>query len=1281
MKKILTSIYLVCISVGLFANQPTKIQAVLNWQDSPIVHSDEAGNYEIRVWRFEGAQYDDATPELPYFFRSFPVDGPVALTATLTNAQWEAFDPGTLQNEDRISESVDIATHVTQARNEYRGKVRFIPIRRNGSSYERLISFTLTINSSAAPPVASIRGGDPTLTSALADGTIYKMGIATTGMYKLTYDYLVNTAGVDLAGVDPRNIQLLGNGGGALPELVSDFRYDDLQENPILIEGEADGSFDPGDYILFYAQGPSLWSYDENADFFEYQRNTYDDRNYYFLKIGNQTGLRITTQSSTNGNTTSTSFDDHQVVDDDLYNLLNEAELAQGSGQQWVGDYYKNQRSFTYDNFSFPNLISGEEARLRVRFAARADGFTYFTAAVGGSNFQSDNFDPINLGNPNAAYALFRELNATFSPTNSSLPVTIEYPALAGVINEGWLDYIQLNVRRELRMSGDQMGFRDAQTLGLGSANFQLQNANGITVWDVTDPIAPKRQAGTANGGNFSFGVSTEVLREFIAFNPTASLFQPTSVTPLANQNLHGITETDMVIIYHPDIYDEAKRLADHRTANRGLGIQLIPIQLIYNEFSSGRRDAVAIRDFAKMIHDRTPNFQYMLLFGDGSYDHRNIDGQGHNLVITYQTRSSNHPIFSYPSDDFFGLLSEGEGNIATNDDLDISIGRLPVRNLEEARIVVDKIINYDSNPATLGDWRSRVMYIGDDEDNGVHTRDADNIADDVSEKYPWLNTEKVYIDAFNQISTPGGKAAPGATEAMNNNIFRGVLTVTYLGHGGAKGWAQEQILKIPDITSWTNFDKLPVFVTATCSFAGYDDPSFTTAGEQILLNRRGGGIALFTTVRAVYASTNELLTRAVCDTMFAEVNGHGQAIGDILRLAKNEAGGGANSRRFTLLGDPSMLLAIPRKNVVTTSINGVPVGSGTPDTLRALQKVTIAGEIRDNNGALLSDYNGTLFPSVFDKEVEYTTLGQDGTPLRNFVLQNNALFKGRASVTNGQFEFTFVVPKDINFDFGNGKISYYGENGSQEDAGGAFEDIIIGGTDPNALADDEGPQVDVYMNSIDFVFGGMTSPDPTLLVVLEDDLGINVVGNSIGHDLTGVLDENTQNTILLNSFYEAALDDYTRGEVRYPLSSIAEGRHSIRVKAWDVANNSAEGYTEFVVAGDGKVALDHVLNYPNPFINSTCFQFEHNMENQELEVLVSIYTVSGRLVKTIEERIIPLGSRLSLGDCIQWDGKDDFGDPLARGVYLYKVRVRAITGGLQEISGESDFEKLVILR
>lgn len=1281
MKQTLTLILSLAVVQLLWAGGTTTIQRTLIWADNPTIYTLEDGTPIQEIWQFEGAVFKDAHPSLPYFSYRFPVSGPGNLQVEIVNTNFEPFDKELSPDDAALADRLLFNTSIGIERRKYFGTLAFIPIRKNGSSYERLVSFELRVRHINGPGTATINRNGNTYTSVLSDGDLFKIEVSKTGLYKLDYDFL-SSIGVAVDAIAPNKIQLFGNGGGMLPVTVDAERYDDLVENAIFVAGANDGSFDPGDYVLFYGEGPNKWKYDPVEEMFNMEMNVYDTHNYYFLKIGTEDGLRVTNRASIPGNTSTTTFDDYDRFESEQYNLLDVYDLAQGSGQAWFGDYYKNQRTYSYNNFNFPNIVSSDPVKIKMSCAVRSGtGGSRFQVTAAGQSFVSDAFTQVDLFNPNATYATINTFTNEITTSNPSIPITVEYPSTGGS-NEGWLDYIQINTRRQLRMEGNQMDFRDAKTLSSPSANFTITNAgSNIEIWDVTDPLKPIRQESISSGSSQTFGVQTDVLREFIAFDKNTALLTPSNGLAIPNQNLHALDNIEMVIIYHSEFEEQAQRLADHRADHSGLNVATARIDQLFNEFSSGRRDATAIRDFAKMIYDRTNDFRYLLLFGDGSFDNRNILELGTNFLPVYETVSSTNPILAFPTDDYFGLLDDGEGDILANDFLDIAIGRLPVKNTSEATTVVDKIISYDNNPDALGDWRNRVVFVGDDEDNGRHTIDADGIAELVETKNANLNIDKIYLDGFNQISTPGGERVPSATEALNQSLFRGVLAVTYLGHGGAKGWAQERVLQIPDITSWTNNDKLPVFLTATCSFSGYDDPRFTTAGELVLINAPGGSIAMMTTVRAVYASLNEALTRNVLDTLFQKVNGRAQTFGDVLRISKNKTGGGSNSRKFTLLGDPSQKIALPEYEIFTTTINGDPVGNGNLDTLRALQQVTIAGEIRDAQGNLLDGFNGQIFPVVFDKEVQYTTLGQDNSPILNYDLQKNVLFKGRASVENGLFEFTFVVPKDINFQYGAGKLSYYADNLTQTDATGSFEDVIIGGTDPNAVNDDIGPLVQVYMNSEEFVFGGITSKDPTLLVKLEDDNGINVVGNSIGHDLTGVLDENTQNTYLLNDFYEAALDDYTRGEVRFPLNDIEEGRHGIRVKAWDVANNAAEGYTEFVVAGSGKVALEHVLNYPNPFINSTCFQFEHNMENQEMDVQVQIYTVSGKLVKTLQERINSTGSRLSLGDCISWDGRDDFGDPLAKGVYLYKVQVRAIGTGLDNLEGESDFEKLVILR
>ncbi|RMG88039.1 MAG: oxidoreductase [Bacteroidetes bacterium] len=1292
MKKLLTSVFLFFALMAAYANPPTIIKKNLEWTAEPRLHVVE-GSPAFEIWHFDGAVYNDAFPSLPVFSDRFRLNDYAMPKVVLTDAVFEPFDKQPSKDDAFLSDQVQFFTEIEQDRNAYYGVVSFIPIIKTGPNrFERLVSFTLRLEYQSLPTPAHQRGGHTTV-SVLSDGDIYKFGVTKDGVYKLDYDFLANELGIPLNDIDPRNIQIFGNGGGRLPEPVDAERQDDLHENAIFIEGESDGKFDNGDYILFYAEGPDGRTFDADAGVFRIDKNVYDEKNYYFLKIGSQTGRRLNAQNSVAGTPdyTARSFNEILHFEEDKVNLLHDWNQGQGSGQRWFGDLFKVLAEKDYsDVFSVSNIVPDAPATIEAVMAGRIEtgtGAGGFKIIANGNNFTSPDFNTTPAG-PTDSFASIKTARGTFLPGTDEFNILLQFTRGNGVNNEGWLDYIELNFRRKLIWEGEQLIFRDVSSMAYNLTQFVLSNAtSNVEVWDITNPLEPKVRQTDLVGDEMRFQAMTkDQLLEFVAFDRKNGPFlQPEKAGDIAkidNQNIHGITDADFVIVYPEVFQPEAVKLANHRAEHSDMVVELVEINQLFNEFSSGRKDPTAIRDFAKMLFERSDNFRYLLLFGDGSYDFRNINNAGNDFIPVYETHESTHPITAFPSDDYFALLSPGEGGDLTEGALDIAVGRLPVKTLDEASQMVTKIIRYETDDASLGDWRNRIVFVGDDEDSGRHTKDADGIAETIGAKNKNLNVDKIYVDAYKQEASPFGVRVPLATEALNKDIFKGALAVTYLGHGGSKGWTQERILKISDILSWKNGVKLPIFITATCSFSGYDNPNFTTGGEHVLLNPNGGSIALFTTVRAVYASANEELTREAVDTLFFKLNDKRPTIGEVLRLAKNKVGRESNSRKFTLLGDPSMELALPNYRVATTSINGKAVSAVSSDTLRALQKVTIAGEIQDDSGNLILDFNGKVFPTIFDKKVTYQTLGQDpGSPVISYKLQKNIIFKGQASVKNGKFEFTFVVPKDINYEYGAGKISYYAADWTMyEDAAGHYEGVIIGGTDANALTDDIGPKVDVYMNSEDFIFGGTTGSSPVLLVKLEDDNGINVVGNSIGHDLTGILDQETRNTYVLNDFYESELDNYTKGEVRFPLSDLSAGLHSVKITAWDIANNVSEGYTEFVVVTSEKMALEHVLNYPNPFTSSTCFMFEHGRAGQDLDVMVQIYTVSGRLVKTLQKRIFSSGDRLNRDNCLPWDGTDDFGDPLAKGVYLYKVKVQNQLGDSVQ-SGESDFEKLVILK
>ncbi|RLD22697.1 MAG: oxidoreductase, partial [Bacteroidetes bacterium] len=734
----------------------------------------------------------------------------------------------------------------------------------------------------------------------------------------------------------------------------------------------------------------------------------------------------------------------------------------------------------------------------------------------------------------------------------------------------------------------------------------------------------------------------------------------------------------------HPDFEDAAEQLARHRVDFSNYDVSLISIHEIYNEFSGGSVDPTSIRDFAAMLKLRDNNFRFLLLVGDGTYDYRHLikEHDDDNFIPVYETAESMRPIYAFPSDDYYALLNAHEGGTLLGA-IDIAVGRLPVGSPEEANAVVEKIIHYDVGPTTLGDWRQRITYVADDEDSNLHLNQSEQISNSVESANPGFNLDRIYLDAFPQVSTPGGPRYPEVNAAINKTMFKGVLALNYLGHGGPQGWAQERILGTADIQSWSNFDKLPLFVTATCSFTGYDEPSYISAGEQVFLNPNGGAVALLSTVRAVYSSSNKRLTQEVFNHLFDKVDGKYLAIGEIMRIAKNSNSQDTvdvNARKFTIIGDPSMTLAYPKHQIALTELNGKPVGSGT-DTLGALDQVHIKGVIQDKDGEKLALFNGKVSVTVYDKPVVIRTLANDPkSSEKEFDNLSRVIFKGTASVVNGEFELGFVIPVDINFEFGAGKISMYASDEISEDASGSYDQLVIGGSSNSGNADDTGPEVNLFLNNESFQSGDVVGPNSTLLVKLFDENGINVIGNSIGHNLVAVLDDDSRQSFVLNDFYEASEDDFKRGEVRFPLSNLPPGRHTVTVTAWDVANNFTDATTEFVVESNPDNVIKSIMSYPNPGRNlqSTTFRIVHDLQASNADVYIDIFDLSGRLVSEIIAKNTPTGNGII--DNIGWYNGSASNLPSAAGIFFYRARIITGSATTSQKMYDSAFNKLVLL-
>jgi hypothetical protein len=1109
-------------------------------------------------------------------------------------------------------------------------------------------------------------------------GTWYKIAIEKDGIYKIDKSFL-ESCGITTNGLNPSHIHIFGNGEGLLPESNAIPRLDDLVENAIYMKGDADGKFDDGDYLLFYGWGPHRWDPVGNAEF-RRKQHVYSDKSFYFININSSNSPeRIETLIEITDPATFeiSSYDYRDIYENELINLVS-------GGKRWYGELFDIELERTF-NFSIPN-IDTFPVKIKTAMATNGAGASQSFSVNGNALFSS----PLTYFSEYTR----KESSFLFSTSLTNIPLKLTVTRTNPSVLT-YLDYISLNTRRKLVFYGTQMNFRNLtqyQPGFIGEYVLSSLPSNGF-VWDLSDKNNPKFVSGFNSNGAFRF--KTEYThKEYVASNGT-SFFTPERVGSVSYQNLHGLEQADYVIVTHPSFISQANRLADLHRA-KGTSTHVVTTDQVFNEFSSGAPDAVAIRMFAKMFHDRAlsnpgTELKYLLLFGDGTFDPKNRVPNNNNMVLTYQAENSENYLSCYVSDDFFGMLDDNEA-LASNDLLDIGIGRILASDQTQAKQQVDKIehymkngsslfssnnasccLEYNSN-STFGDWKLKYVQIADDEEkNYFIINDTEPQYNKVKTNHYEMNCDKLYLDAYPQQTTAGGQRYPDVYNAITDRVQRGAILVNYVGHGGEVGLAEERVVSIPQITSWTNINTLNLFISATCEFTKYDDPKRVSAGEWLALNPTGGAIALMTTTRAVYFGVNTSVGNALFDNVFdRNADNSPLAFGDIMMRTKNDALDSDNKRSFTLIGDPALKIALPTLKVLTDSINGKNPQIEI-DTLNALSKVRIKGHIEDNSGNIQTGFNGILVPSIFDKAKKMKTLGQDPNSLEiEFELQRNIVYKGKSSVVNGYFDFSFVVPKDIALSIGKGKISYYAYN-SNVDAYGYDTNFRIGGINPTGINDDEGPQLEVYLNDEKFIDGSITDETPVLLVKAFDENGINTVGNGIGHDITAIIDGKTSKPIILNEYYSSELNSYQTGEIRYQMSKLEPGRHTVLVKVWDVNNNSSSVETSFIVQEKQTPFLSNVYNYPNPFTTSTEFMFEHNQSCSTLDVQVQIFTISGKLIKTINESLNTFGFRTQ---GITWDGRDDFGDQLGKGVYIYHLKVKNPDGQLAEKT-----EKLVLLK
>ncbi len=1249
------------VGSSLFA-QKQKERVVLDW--SPA-YAYPGGGDTLWVLSFRGSSFWDKYGALPVWHQIYSLDAAYegyAVKVELRDMIFEALpeNESAAMDLERLTDEVVVSSF----QKPYGGdlSVYVVPLRKNHltGSWERLVSFTTVLvkEGPAARPV--VKGKNFVEHSRLATGDWYKIYVTEDGMYQLSVADLASL-GLPVSSLDPSTLKIYGNGGGMLPESNSDVRLDDLNEIAIHVSGAEDGRFDGNDKITFYGESPDEWIYYPIAKKFKKEVNFYARRNCYYVTYGGEAGKRITTRPS------STATPTNVVTTVDFYknHELDEISLDR-SGREWYGEAMDVQTSITIP-FEVPDIVIGSEVYLFGKFAARSLSPSRFFVTVQGETFSAL---VKSVGDTyGSAFARAGSLRRRYPVVNSNLEVKVEYEKPTS-ISKGWIDQITVSGRRALVFHGGQMSFCDRESVYYGNvAEFVISQAGErMNVYDVSDHQNVALLEVTRGDQEARFVADASELHNYLAID--GGYLKPELGAKVANQDLHAHQPVNMVILTHPDFMTQAEELARFHQ-EEGLSVRVVTPFEIYNEFSCGTQDITAIRDYLRMLYERgegDSGLRFLLLFGDASYDYLDRIPNNENFIPAWQSPNSLGGGDSYVTDDFYGVLDAWEGGKQDekDDDLDIGIGRLVVSNTEEAEMAIHKIMAYASSSQEMkGKWRNNITIIADDEDKNIHIYDADDHARYLDTLAPAYNVNKVYLDAYPQMIASGGARYPDANQAINASVAKGNLIVNYVGHGGKLGWSLERVVEIADINSWKNYDKMSLFITATCEFARYDDPAMVSAGELVFMNPHGGGVALMTTTRITYASSNYALNHYIYAATFKKEQGEYPTLGAIMRTAKNRTGSSSNAKRFILIGDPAMRLAYPQRNVETTQFNGKPMSD--QDTIKALDFVTISGRVCDENGQTDTSFDGVVYPTVFDKPAVITTLSNDPTSFPfEFTQQNKILYSGQAEVKGGAFSFSFRVPKDINYSYGHGKISYYVTDGVI-DGQGCDEHFLVGGYSHEIQSDVSGPQVKLFIDDKFFVDGGITSENPVLYAEIFDESGINV-GTGIGHDITAILDHEGDRVFVLNDFFLGSLNDYQRGEVSYPLFGLSPGKHVAQVKVWDALNNSSVATVSFVVPGDDQVKLDKLRCYPNPFSSTTKLFFEHNQSGEVLLMDYMIFDLSGRLVfhKTVEERLN--GSRSS---SLTWNGTDNNGTPLSSGIYICKLLVSNKEGGSSVVNGK----------
>ena len=1091
--------------------------------------------------------------------------------------------------------------------------------------------------------------------SVLKDHAWYKIGVVEDGIYALDRTALLSY-GIDPQTINPANIRLYGNVPGMLPEANGADRFDDLNEIAIQVTGAQDGSFDEDDKILFYGQGPVNLTWN-SLGYFNYERNSYTDTIYYFLCVdSDQPGLRITEKESSlvpEGSVSITRFP---------YCFYHESEEISpyASGRRWYGDLITPQEGSKTFSFEVPDLVGSEVLRIKSRVLGRCSSrFTYNMKVndnIVVNQFGLDAYVNLKFGTESEVDRMCFVDSDHIEVSYSLNPVSAT-PLF-------YIDFFSATCWRELKYHGNELAFQLVRSqMTTPMAEVRLSGVGpSDCCWDVTDPLQPAIQLMSNQGGFSVFGIESAAFKRYHLFEPSA-LKAVASCYPIHNQNLHAINSAEMLIITPRLFWEQAETLAAFHREEDDMNCVVVDINEIYNEFGTGTTDPTAMRDFIRMVYLRGHNsLKYVLLMGKGTHDYRDIKGFANNYVPTYEnTDRPWYELASVCTDDYFGIMGSAEGENCSGR-VDLGVGRFPITTPEQGDDVIAKIKHYHDLSESHGAWKNTHLFVADNDSKTYmsYCQDLDFILDTMDYA---LTSKKIYAESYPLVSTPSGKRIPEGHDALVKALDDGVLVMSYTGHGGVKGLMDELIITTSDILAMDNYDRLPFVHTATCEFSKFDNPNLVSAGEQMFTNPHGGAIAMLTTVRPTIAQNNQMLSRSFHLHVYEREDGQPLRFGDIFRIVKSDSKYYSQMNLgYYLFGDPALQLALPKKVVNIAKINGQ--NPNAQQTIAAASEMTIEGMISQTGSKIDTLFNGVVDVCLFDKATKFTTLGLHFDPI-NYTFYNDVLFKGKATVEKGKFTIKMILPANVNYFDGEARLSFYAYDSIRKiDASGIYDKLDVVGVTPSTVLDTQGPDINLYWNTPDFESGDVVSRNGTLCADLFDEQGIYHYNVSIGRDILLNSTISQYDDLVLNEYYEPALDDYRRGSIKLRMNDLSNGTHEFKLKAWDTQNNATE-VEIFIIVEDG-IMLAQVRNAPNPFTDETWFSFIHGDKTEEVSVRVEVFDMLGRRVAEINEHT---SATAGVVPAIRWNGRSNNGQRLKAGVYVYRLSVTDAQGKTRTVS------------